>query len=71
VDSARGFLDAGFRSLIAVNEVEQMTEPLANLLLDEAARHGRERPDEALLAPFRWEVAGSDLATFYRELARP
>src|SRR5229473_1384232 len=70
VDSARGFLDAGFRSLIAVNEVEQMTEPLANLLLDEAARHGRERPDEALLAPFRWEVAGSDLATFYRVLRR-
>jgi GT2 family glycosyltransferase len=70
IEGARGFVDAGFRSLIAVREVAQMVEPLTNLLLDEASRHDLERPDDKLLARYRWESAGADLAAFYRELAR-
>ena len=56
---------------IASNRVAQMVDPLAALLLDEASRHELERPDDKLLARYRWESAGADLAAFYRELARP
>jgi len=70
VEGARGFTEAGFRSLVTVQDVEQMAEPLARLLLDARWRHELEKPDPARLGCYSWEAAGADLATFYSELAR-
>lgn len=70
VEGARGFNEAGFRSLVTVEDAEEMAEPLAKLLLDERRRHELEKPDRVRLDRYTWDAAGADLATFYRELAR-
>jgi glycosyltransferase involved in cell wall biosynthesis len=70
LEGARGFSQAGFRSLVMVQDAGQMAEPLAKLLLDERGRHELEKPDPARLGRYSWDAAGADLATFYRELAR-
>lgn len=58
---ARGRDHAGLLSLITVDQVSAMAEPIASLLLDAPRRWQLERPDAARLQAHTWEAAGDQL----------
>lgn len=53
-DGARGFRNAGFRSLITVDNICQFIEPLKRVLVDETYRLAMEKPDIHRLESFDW-----------------
>lgn len=61
INGARGFLQAGLPSLIAVERIEDFIEPLEKLLLNESYRLTQEKPLEELLKPFTWTAIGERL----------
>jgi hypothetical protein len=67
-EGARGFLSSGLESLIAVERVSQLAEPIARLLEDEAARVKIEVPEAEKLAAFSWERAAETQMAVYERL---
>jgi len=66
---ARGMLTAGFRGIVAVERVSDLTAPLVRLLNDEAHRLALEPPEREKLAPYSWEAAGRELRAYVRAVA--
>ena len=69
-EGARGFLDAGFASLITVPDVGAMIDPIVALLADSAARHRIEVPVPETLAPYQWDSCARVQKALYDELLR-
>jgi GT2 family glycosyltransferase len=67
-DGARGFAGSGLAGLVQAATIGEMAEPVAALLADPAARHRIEAPQEAQLAPFRWEASAKVQRALYAEL---
>ena len=66
IDGARGFLDAGFTSLIAVEKIRDFLHPLERLLLEPAFRLSLEKPDKQKLRNYAWVKSAQMLREVYR-----
>jgi GT2 family glycosyltransferase len=64
-DGARGFLKAGFSSLITVEQVEEMIQPLEKLLCEEDYRLSLEKPSLDLLQNYTWTNSANKLLLLY------
>ncbi len=68
VDGARGFVEAGFASLITRKRIEEFHEPLERLLGDPPWRVSLEKPDRAKLGRYSWAESARELSAVYRRL---
>ena len=68
---ARGFLEKGFRSLVAVDTMAEFVEAISGLLNDPGARADIEAPEPARLGPYAWPRAAEQQMAIYRRLIRP
>jgi glycosyltransferase involved in cell wall biosynthesis len=69
---ARGFRGIHAQSLVLVKEIEDMFEPIRELMLDEERRILQEAPSSALLGELSWENSARIQAQLYDEvLNRP
>ena len=64
-DGARGFLEDGFPSLIAVETISDFGGPLLTLLKDSAHRIALERPPVEQLEKYSWNASAKKLAEVY------
>jgi GT2 family glycosyltransferase len=67
-EGARGFLEQDWRSLVTVERVEDMQQPLEQLLSDSAYRHSLERLPEAAFEAHTWQHSGKLLGKLYEQL---
>jgi len=67
-EGARGFLDAGLRSLVVVDTVSQFTDAIAGLLNDEKTRLRLEAPETGNLAGYSWTHSAEMQMGIYERL---
>jgi hypothetical protein len=67
-DGARGFRDATLSQLIVVNSVENMFEPILELIRDEPLRLGLETIRRLELEPYSWTQSAVAQERVYRRL---
>jgi glycosyltransferase involved in cell wall biosynthesis len=65
---ARGFRSLKAKSLVVVPEIQDMFEPIRELLTNEAYRIEREAPGEALLSELSWGKQAREQARLYDEM---
>jgi radical SAM protein with 4Fe4S-binding SPASM domain len=65
---ARGFLGLKAKSLVVVPDVQDMLEPIRELLTNEVYRMEQEAPSEALLGELSWKHSARAQARLYEEL---
>jgi hypothetical protein len=70
-EGARGFLESGFRSLVAVDTMAEFVEAISWLLNHPDARSYIEAPEPVRLEPYSWVRAAEQQMAVYRRLIRP
>ena len=65
-EGARGFLEAGFPSLVVTGRIEEFAGPIEHLLLDNEHRRLVETPPKNLLQEYSWRKSAQMLADVYR-----
>ena len=67
-DGARGFTDAGFHSLVLVDDLRDFAPVVARLLIDEPHRLRREVPRNDILEAYSWDRAAAQLVAIHQSL---
>lgn len=67
-EGARGFLEAGFPSLVVAETIADFLSPIRQLLLDEPYRLSIEKPSVETLQSYSWETCVRPLRERYRVL---
>ena len=67
-EGARGFIDAGFPSLMVCKSMDDFVDTLESLLLEESLRLSLEKPPMDMLDKFSWAHTGEIIHHVYQEL---